>query len=70
MGWGSWGFGWFIWIIILVIIIWGVIKIVSSTSNKPQHHSGDDALEILKKRYARGEITKEQYDQMRKDLQS
>jgi uncharacterized membrane protein len=25
-------------------------------------------LEILKARYARGEITKEEYDQMRKDL--
>ncbi len=26
------------------------------------------ALDILKKRYARGEITKEQFDEMRRDL--
>lgn len=29
---------------------------------------GWDAKEILKRRYARGEITKEQFDQMKKDL--
>ncbi len=28
------------------------------------------ALDILKERYARGEITKDQYDQMRRDLES
>jgi len=29
----------------------------------------DDALEILRDRYARGEITKEQYDKLREDLE-
>jgi putative membrane protein len=28
----------------------------------------DEALRILKERYARGEITKEEYEQRRKDL--
>ena len=69
MGWGTWGFGWIIWIIVLVIIIWGIIKIVSSNSNKPQHHEEENALDILKKRYAKGEITKEQFEQIKKDLQ-
>ena len=32
-------------------------------------HYYDAALEVLRERFARGEITKEQYEQMRKDLQ-
>jgi putative membrane protein len=40
------------------------------------HHNGhygsydekESAMEILRQRYARGEITKEQFDQMRKDI--
>jgi uncharacterized membrane protein len=30
--------------------------------------SGSWALEILRERYAKGEITREQYEQMRRDL--
>jgi uncharacterized membrane protein len=32
-------------------------------------HYRDDAHEILRQRYARGEITKDQFDQMRRDLE-
>lgn len=30
----------------------------------------DNAFEVLRERFARGEITKDQYDQMRKDLEA
>lgn len=36
---------------------------------RPYWRYRDDALYILRERYARGEISKEQYDQMMRDLQ-
>jgi putative membrane protein len=33
------------------------------------HGGADSALEILRQRYARGEVNKEDYDRMRKDLE-
>jgi putative membrane protein len=34
-----------------------------------RYYYGGDAKEILRQRYARGEITKEQFDQMNRDLE-
>jgi len=69
-GYGMYGTGgWFmgiIWIVILVLIGYGIyyfIKnkdIASGTAEPP--------LDILKKRYAKGEITKKEYEQIKKDL--
>ncbi|MDT8901421.1 SHOCT domain-containing protein [Anaeroselena agilis] len=55
------------------LLIWGGIVLVrklswSSHPNRLAPESGK-ALEILKERYAKGEITREEFEQMKKDIQ-
>ena len=57
------------WVLIVVLIILLIRRLLSSgttpTAGPPQE---DSALEILKKRYARGEINKEEFEAKKKDL--
>ncbi len=39
-------------------------------TTRPEDHSPESLLEVLKKRYAKGDITKEELEQMRMDIQS
>ena len=67
----GWGFGWvfmlFWWILIIVGIVLLVRWLVGSSHNSHAIHD-KTALDILKERYARGEINRETYEQMRRDL--
>jgi putative membrane protein len=58
----GYGMGWF-WIIFLVLIVVVVLNLLGKKES-----TGKTALDILKERYARGEIDKEEFDQKRKDL--
>jgi putative membrane protein len=60
-GWGM-GFGWLLGIVILVVIIWAVTKGINAGQN-PAQTEKKSALDILKERYARGEINKEEYEE-------
>lgn len=71
MGWGGMWFGWIFWIVLIALIIWAVVRMSGSrpggtTSSGLERET---PLDILKRRYANGEITKEQYEEMRRDLQ-
>lgn len=69
-GHGFWGFGGaFMWLIFLVLIGFVVYFVVRG--EKWMKHGGSDetALDILKKRYAKGEITKQEYEKIKKDLE-
>jgi len=62
------GFIFFILIIIGIIlfIIWLIKRVTHSGTEKLK--TGNKAIEVLKERYAKGEITKEQYEDIKKDL--
>jgi len=51
-----------------LIIIWGIIP-HKTTIPKSSTVSYDEALNILKTRYVKGKVTKEQFEQMKKDLE-
>jgi putative membrane protein len=70
------GFGGFIWMIFFwVVIIGGSIWLLATIFPKigsfPKNRSGseDDPLTILKQRYARGELSKEEFETIRHDLE-
>lgn len=68
----NYGFGGiFMWIIFLIVIGVAVYLVVQATKSKgPESPYRETPMEILKKRYAKGEITKEEFDKMKKDLES
>ncbi len=52
------------WVGLVILISWIVMKIVKGSSSE----SKSDALDIVKERYAKGEISKEEFEQIKKDL--
>ncbi len=75
---GNWGHmmnygfgGGFMWIIFLVVI--GFVIYFLFQAQKTNTRNGsimETPLDILKKRYARGEIDKEEFDRKKNDLES
>jgi len=73
MGYGGFGligllFNLVIIIGVVVLIVWAVKRFTSMNANWNQSSSNQSPREILQARYARGEITPEQYQQMLSDL--
>ena len=74
-GYGVWGYGsmmgWFgggfmmivFWALFIALIVW-IVREVSGRHS----HSSSQALNILKERYAKGEISKEEFESKKKDL--
>lgn len=57
----------FFWIFIAVFFVWFIMFMMKQMDTK-QNRSGESALEILKRRYANGEIDDEEFEKKRKNL--
>ncbi len=52
------GFDWIVWLIIIVVIVWVVFQFKSDNRGH-YYKTSESPLDILTKRYANGEISKE-----------
>jgi putative membrane protein len=71
MGWmgGIWGIGMmFMMLLFWILVIVAIVLAVRWLVGQSQGGRNDSAMEILRQRYARGEINKEEFDARRKDL--
>lgn len=67
--WGVWGIGMMLmgllfWVLVIVALVLG-IRWLASQGRAPER---DTAMDILRQRYARGEITREEFEATRRDL--
>lgn len=71
IGWVGWLVGGLFMLLILGVLIALIFFLVRSRSSRQssdtQITTEHEALEILKVRYARGELSKEEYDDMRRE---
>ena len=67
MGWWI-AFGWLwmliCWGAIIALIVWGITKVSRQADTTPKR----DPLDVAKERYAKGEISREEFEQIKKDL--
>jgi len=75
---GNWGYGMMGWFgPIMMLVFWGLIILVlvflarwlwGSSQKKPEDMRPEPPLDILKRRYASGEIDREEFEQKKRDL--
>ena len=72
MGFGGIGmiFGFIFFVLIVIGVILLIVWLIRRTGYNITDKTNTRSLEILKERYAKGELTKEQYENMKKELMS
>lgn len=66
---GAWGIGMmFMMLLFWILVIAGLVLGVRWLLNDGKERRSDSALEILRQRYARGEINQEEFETKKRDL--
>lgn len=69
MGSGMFGGMLLFWIALIILVVFAAQGLFRSNRSNEGEHTPSTAKEILELRYARGELTAEQFKQMLNDLQ-
>ena len=64
-GWPGGGYMWLIFLVVIGVVIYFMFQASKNTRNSAL----ETPLDVLKKRYAKGEITKEEFDKMKIDIE-
>jgi putative membrane protein len=56
------------WGVIIFLVVWGVNKLRETRGSSSDTTEKRDPLDIAKGRYARGEISQEEFEQIKKNL--
>ena len=70
-GFGSgwwWMGGWLMMLVFWVLVVVGIVVLMRFAVGTDARRGGETPLEILRRRYAAGELTKEQFEQMKRDV--
>ena len=69
---GWMGFGFIFWLLLLALIIAGVVWFVRSQplAGSQRQDARSAGLKVLEERYARGEISREEYLQKKRDIEA
>ncbi|OGG67332.1 hypothetical protein A2Z56_01315 [Candidatus Kaiserbacteria bacterium RIFCSPHIGHO2_12_45_16] len=64
------GFGWILMLLFWGLVIWGIVTLIRGGFRNDNNGglSEKTPLDILKERYAKGEINKEEFEEKKKDL--
>ena len=74
------GFGWIFMIVFWILVIWAIVALVRGNSGSGHgcghdhtdagHGNNTTPLDILKERYAKGEMDKKEFEQRKNDIAS
>ena len=68
-GLGPFGMGWLFMLLFWILVIIGLVYLVKMIFGKTRPWQSDDAIDILNRRYAAGEIDREEYERIKKSIE-